>query len=84
MATSVERFLERVDTAAQDVNEFTGALAEKLRQGGDVVLRASNTARGAAYGAAAGARTGSAFPTEIPRAVLYGGAAVLAYLLLRR
>lgn len=80
MASSVEQFLTRVDQAGEDVQNFANALAQKIQQGGDIAVRASNATTGAAVGAKAGATA----PTTVPPVVKYGGLAVLAYLLLRR
>ena len=80
MASSVEQFLQRVDAAAGDVQALTDAVAEKVRQGGDVTIRASR----AAYGAAAGAKAGASAPTEVPPVVKYGALALVAWFLLRR
>lgn len=80
MASSVEQFLTRVNEAGSDVQDFANALAQRIQQGGDIAVRASN----ATTGAAVGARAGSSAPTTIPPVVKYGGLALLAILLLRR
>jgi hypothetical protein len=80
MGSAIQDVLTRVDEASSDVQDFANALARKIQQGGDIAVRTSNSA----YGAAAGAKAGSAAPTTIPPVVKYGGLALLAYLLLRR
>jgi hypothetical protein len=80
MASAIEDVLARVNSASGDVQDFANALAQKIQQGGDIAVRTSNSA----YGAAAGAKAGSITPTTIPPAVKYGGLALLAYLFLRR
>lgn len=80
MANGAEGFLQRVNDAANDVQAFANALADKIRAGGDVAIRTSNTA----YGAAAGAKVGSQTPTEIPPAIKWAGLAGALYLLSRR
>jgi hypothetical protein len=80
MASSVEQLLTNVNQAGTDIQNFANALADKIRQGGDIAVRTSN----ATTGAAVGAKAGSQAPTTIPPAVKYGGVALLAYLLLRR
>lgn len=80
MASGIEQLLARINTAATDVNALTEAVSERIRQGGDIALRTSNTA----YGAAAGAKAGSTAPTTVPPVVKYGAVAALAYFFLRR
>lgn len=80
MATAIQDLLTRINDASGSVQAFSDALAEKIRQGGDIAVRTSNSA----YGAAAGAKAGSVTPTTIPPVVKYGALAALAYLLLRR
>jgi hypothetical protein len=80
MATTIQDLLTRVNEASGDVQSFADALAQKIQQGGDIAVRTSNSA----YGAAAGAKAGSVTPTTISPAVKYGGLALLAYLFLRR
>lgn len=80
MANGATDFLTRINTAANDVQEFANALAEKIRAGGTVAVRASNTA----YGAAAGAKAGSVTPTEIPPAIKWAGLAAVFYFLSRK
>jgi len=75
-----DNILDRINSAASDVQNAANVLAERIRQGGDVAVRVSN----AATGAAAGARAGAAVPLTLSPTVKYGGAALLAYLLLRR
>lgn len=78
--SGITDFLTRVNEAGSDVQDFANALAAKIQQGGDFAVRAGN----ATTGAAAGAKAGSTVPTQIPPAVKYAGAGLLAYLLLRR
>lgn len=80
MASAITDFLARVNQAAQDVNAAANAVSQKVSQGGDFAVRASN----ATTGAAVGAKTGSTVPTDIPPAVKYAGLGLLAYLLLKR
>lgn len=80
MANGVQGALERIDDAANDIQAFANALADKIRSGGDVAIRTSNTA----YGAAAGAKAGSVTPTTIPPAIKWAGIAGALYLLSRK
>lgn len=80
MANGIPGVLERTNEAANDVQAFFNALADKIRQGGDIAVRASNTA----YGAAAGAKAGSVTPTQIPPAIKWAGVAGVLYLLSRK
>ena len=75
-------FLTRVRDASTDVQNAANAVAQKVAEGGDFAVRASN----ATTGAAAGAKAGSSVPPSfnIPPAVLYGAAAFAVYKLLRR
>lgn len=86
MATGddVQAAVGRINQATDDVQNLLNALADKLRQGGDTVVRAGNAATGAVYGAAAGARTGAATPTQFPAWLKYGAIAGAAWLLFRR
>lgn len=81
MASSVEQLLARVNEAGTDVQSFANALADKIRQGGDIAVRTSN----ATTGAAVGAKTGSTVPTQTPTWFKYGIPALAAwYFFLRR
>lgn len=86
MATSddVQAAVGRVNQATSDVQNLLNALADKLRQSGDVVVRAGNAATGAVYGAGAGARAGAATPAAFPAWVKYGAIAGGLWFLLRR
>jgi hypothetical protein len=84
MATSVEGILERSQVAANDVQTLANAIAQKIQEGGDFVVRVGNTATGAVYGAGAGAKAGAATPTTLPPVVKYAGLAALAFLVFRR
>jgi hypothetical protein len=83
MATVTDA-VARAQDAAGDIQNLLDALASKLQQGGDTVIRTSNAATGAVYGAGAGAKAGAAAPLDIPPVVKYGGIALLAYLLMKR
>jgi hypothetical protein len=80
MASSVEQILAQVQTAGGDLQAFADALAQKLEEGGNIAVRASN----ATTGAAVGAKAGSTVPVTISPTVKYAGLAFLAYLFLRR
>lgn len=80
MASAVEQLLTNVNQAGSDIQAFANALAQKIQEGGNIAVRASN----ATTGAAVGAKAGSQVPATFPPAVKYGGIALLAYLLLRR
>lgn len=80
MATSVEQILSQVQSAGGDIQAFADALAQKIQEGGNIAVRASN----ATTGAAVGAKAGSVAPVTIPPTVKYAGIALLAYLFLRR
>lgn len=78
--SGITDFLTRVNEAGSDVQDFANALSQKIQQGGDFAVRASNATTGAAVGAKAGSTT----PVTISPAVKYAGVGLLAYLLLRR
>ena len=75
---------DRIQEASGDVQAFLDALAEKLQQSGQAVVRTGNTATGAIYGAGAGAKAGAAAPLDIPPVVKYGALAALVYFFARR
>lgn len=83
-ANDVQAAVGRVNQATDDVQNLLNALADKLRQAGDTIVRTGNAASGAVYGAGAGARAGAATPTEFPAWLKYGAIAGVAWLLLRR
>lgn len=80
MASSVEQLLANVQAAGGDIQQFADALAQKIQEGGNLAVRASN----ATTGAAVGAKAGSVAPVTISPTVKYAGIALLAYLFLKR
>lgn len=88
-STEIVDALTNLRTTAGDIQTGANQLAQKLQQAGNVAVRVSNQTTGAVAGAKVGAQTGGAFPVtnvlnQIPKPVLYGGVAALAYLFLRR
>jgi hypothetical protein len=65
-ATEVTDALTNLRTTAADIQTGANVLAQKLTQAGNIAVRVSNTATGAAAGAKVGAESGSRVPVDNP------------------
>lgn len=75
-----EDVLNAVNEAGGDIQAFADALAQKIQQGGNLAVRASNATTGAAVGAKAGSSVPTA-PLSTNAKIALG---VGAFLLLRK
>jgi hypothetical protein len=89
IGSDIANWLDNFRQQTANIQTATRQLGQKVAGAGDVTVRVSNAATGAAAGAQAGSQLPVSDPiaallAQIPKPVLYGGAALLAYKLLTR